>query len=642
MEEPIITAPSGADEPSLGYTLPMLLDEACRANPNATAFNQAVGDGWQATATTDFRAAANELALGLLDAGRERSDHIGMYMRSNVPFCLADMGALLAGCVDIPIYLSHSSDLIRHALEDGDAQALFVDDVELLEEILPVINQVPQVEHVYMSGTAADRSHRRFQERLEGATLFTVAELRMRGRQHLSENPDAPERLREKLDPKDLATIIYTSGTTGHPKGVMLTHENLSSNAVDAFGGLPEIGRGNEETIISFLPLTHVFQRMMYYGYMYYGHSVYFTTPDRVAVVLREIRPTLFTTVPRLLEKVYEKILEKGQELSGLQQWLFDAALGVARRHRLGRTPPLRDRLLTPLVDLTVFRKWRQALGGRVKFIISGGAALRPELIHIFDAAGVTILQGYGLTETSPVITFTRADDNRPGTVGVPIAGVEVTIAKDNEILTRGPHVMKGYYKQPNETAKVIDDSGWFHTGDLGAIDDGHLKITGRKKSLFKLSTGKYVIPQPLEAELQHEPLVEKALVLGEGRKFCSALIFPNIQHLTRFAQDHGLDTRKSLDELVDDPVIQERFREIVEEANREMPPWSTIKRFAVIPRELTVEGGLLTPTMKVRRPRVQEEFQDEIDKLYEAALEDEIGDEVSSQSYSEDAVEET
>ncbi len=642
MKDPILTAPSGAEGPSLGYTLPMLLDEACRSNSNSSAFNQSVGDDWETMSTTEFRTAADELALGLLDVGRERGDHIGMYMRSDVPFCLADMAALLAGCVDIPIYLSHSSDLVEHALVDGEASAIFVSDEGLLEEVIPVLNDVPAVEQVYLfPGSGASRQTR-LRDRLQSAELFTVADLRDRGRRRRAEQPDAPQRLREQIEPEDVATIIYTSGTTGHPKGVMLTHQNLSSNAIDSFAGLPEVGRGDEETIISFLPLTHVFQRMMYYGYMHYGHSVYFTTPDRVAVDLREVRPTLFTTVPRLLEKVYEKIVERGTSLSGFEKKIFDAALGLARRHRIGESPSLQDRLLKPLVDRLVFQKWREALGGRVNFIISGGAALRPELIHIFDAAGITILQGYGLTETSPVISFTRAHDNRPGTVGVPIAGVEAAIGEDDEILTRGPHVMKGYYKQPEETRKVIDPDGWFHTGDLGAIENGHLRITGRKKSLFKLSTGKYVIPQPLETKLQHDPLIEKALILGEGRKFCSALIFPNLKQLTRFAQDHGLDTRKSLDELIDAPAVQERFQEIVDAANRDMPPWSTVKKFVVIPQELTVEGGLLTPTMKVRRPRVQETFQDEIDALYRTAFEDEIGDEVPSESYSEDTVEGT
>lgn len=591
--------------------------------------------------TTEFREAAEDLALGLQAVGLARGDHVGMYMHSDVPFCLTDMGVLLAGCVNIPIYLSHSEDLIRFTLEDGDARAVWVSGPELLDELLPVINELESIEYVFLADSNPAGIQERYGEELKHAHIYTSRQLRERGRARRSEGAGAGEQLREQIQPEDLATIIYTSGTTGQPKGVMLTHQNLSSNVIDSFRGLPEIGRGADETVLSFLPLSHVFQRTMLYGYMYYGHSVYFTTPDRVAVDLREVRPTLFTTVPRLLERVYEKILEKGEQLTGLRKRLFDMALAVARRHRVGTSPSGFDRLLHPLADRTVFRRWREALGGRVKFVISGSAALRPELIHVFDAAGVTILEGYGLTETSPVVSFSRAGDIRPGTVGVPIAGVEVRIAEDGEILTRGPHVMKGYYKRPEETDEVIDEEGWLHTGDLGAIEGGHLKITGRKKSLFKLSTGKFVVPQPLESTLQEAPLVDKALVIGEGRKFCSALLFPNLQQLTQFVQRQGLDSRKSLEELVGHSVVRQRFQEIVNEANQQMPPWSTIKQFAVIPRELTVEGGLLTPTMKVRRKRVEEEFSDEIGELYRRSEEDELGTEVASGNYSSSTVEE-
>jgi long-chain acyl-CoA synthetase len=406
---------------------------------------------------------------------------------------------------------------VRYVVEHSGARVAVASDRGLLETLLPLGGDLDLLEYLLRAEEIDESAREEVEGRLEATQLVTVAELRVRGAERLADEPEAPRRLREQLQPDDLATIIYTSGTTGEPQGVELTHQNVTSNALDSFAGLSGLERGPQEVAISFLPLTHVFQRTMQYGFMNYGHTVYFTEPEDLGRHFPEVKPTIFATVPRILERVLEKIQMRGGELEGWRRRIFDFAMERARDHEVGRSYGPWDRALHTLADFFVYRRWRNAVGGRTRFIISGGAALRPEIVELFDAAGITILQGYGLTETSPVISFNRPEDNRPGTVGVPIAGVEAKIAEDGEILTRGPHVMRGYYDDEAATREVIDEDGWFHTGDVGAIEDGHLRVTDRKKSLFKLSTGKYVIPQPLENSLDAEFLVDRALVVGRG-----------------------------------------------------------------------------------------------------------------------------
>jgi long-chain acyl-CoA synthetase len=315
---------------------------------------------------------------------------------------------------------------------------------------------------------------------------------------------------------------------------------------------------------------------------------------------------------------VYAGIRKRIMGLSGLQKRIGEWALTLAEQYRLDEQMSGVYEMKRAVADRLVYSKWREALGGRTKYIVIGGAALQPSLANTFGAAGITLLQGYGLTETSPVITYTRPQRNKPGTVGEPLPGVEVTIAEDGEILTRGPHVMKGYYKQPEKTEEVLSGEGWFHTGDIGEVDEeGFLKITDRKKDLFKLSTGKYVMPQPIENRLGSEPLIDKAVVVGSDRKFCSALLFPSEDQVRAQAAELGLDAEQSLDALLQEAAIIDEARTLVREANEGMDPWSTVKRFALIPDELTVESELLTPTLKVRRPKVHEIYAGEIDALY-------------------------
>lgn len=617
MAGPIYTAPPGTGTSVRGVTLTEALYDACERFDNPAALNQPVDGGWQPFSLHAFRQQAEETALGLRALGLERGGRVGLFMESDVYFCIADMGCLLAGLVDVPIYLTHEPEALRYVLEHSGAEAVVVSDDELLKGIVEVLPETPEVRFVIQAqGEGAV-------EMPEGVEHLTLEAIRERGRAAMDEQPDAIERLRAVVEPSDLATIIYTSGTTGRPKGVMLTHENISFNGLTSFSGLGDAYRAGPEgeTAISFLPLTHIFARALHYAYLAHGTSVYFTTPDDLAEAMKDVQPTYFASVPRVLEKVYASILGKATTLSGVKRLLLVWAISLARRYELGQEPQGLYALQLSIAEKLVFSKWREALGGRIRYLIVGGAALSPEIANVFAAAGIVSLQGYGLTETSPVIAFNRPGRNRAGTVGEPLPDVEVRIAEDGEILTRGPHVMQGYYRDEEKTAKVMEPGGWFHTGDVGEFtDDGFLRITDRKKDLFKLSTGKYVMPQPLENQLSAHPLIEQAVVIGSNRRFCAALIFPNEDALRTYAANHGLDPETSIDALLARNRIRHVYQRLVDRANRGMDPWSTIKRFALVPARLTVDNGMLTPTMKVKRRVIDERFADEIDALYEEA----------------------
>lgn len=609
----IYTAPPGTGTLTLGKTLPALLYDTAGRLDNPAFMNQPrPGGGWLTYSVSRFRDESEEIALGLLAHGLERGDRVALFMESDLYFALADMGCLIAGLVDVPIYLTHADDAIRYVIEHAGAKALFVSNDAALEQVLPLLPGTAVHTVVVAEGDASAKAP-------EGVTLRTLESIRAEGRQRHA--PGAISTLMSQLSANDLATIIYTSGTTGTPKGVLLTHENISSNGLASINGLGDFRDGAGETGLSFLPMTHIFQRTMHYCYVAYGSTVYFCKPEEVGVKAREVHPTTFATVPRVLEKVYASLLEKAETLTGVRGRLMRWALHLARQYRLGTEPSGLYKLQLALADRLVFAKWREALGGRIKYIIVGGAALSPEIANIMAAAGIPCLQGYGLTETSPVITYNRPTRNRAGTVGEPLPGVEVKIAEDGEIVTRGPNVMQGYYKAEDKTAEVIDDEGWFHTGDVGEFtDEGRLVITDRKKDLFKLSTGKYVMPQPLESRLTAEPLIEQAVVVGAGYKFTTALIFPDQAALRTYAGRKGLGEDTPLETLLTHPTIVARYQKLVDRANRGMDAWNTIKHFRLVADHLTIDNGMLTPTLKLRRAAVHKRFEQEIERLYAEA----------------------
>ena len=615
MPGPIHTAPDTAGPAIRGKTLPDILYAACERYTNDTALNQPSNGGWTPLPLDDFRAQSEELALGFLDVGLERGEKVALLLESDVNFCLADMGCLLAGLIDVPVYLSTAPEQMQYVINHAEARAIVAADAEQLAVAASILPDLPNVHTLIVCTDAIPDDA---PEMPDDVDLLTLSDVRARGRATTDNIKASIAQLREKIHPEDLATLIYTSGTTGLPKGVMLTHENLSSNALTAISELTGFNDGPDgEVIISFLPLTHVFARTLHYAFLSRGVSVYFTTPDDLVEALPKVQPTAFASVPRVLEKVYAGIQKKIMEMEGLQKSIGSWAMGVARRYDMRSQGGLFYTLQRSVADALVFSKWRDALGGSVKYIVVGGAALQPDLANTLAAAGITTLQGYGLTETSPVISFTRPERNKPGTVGEPLPGVEVHIADDGEILTRGPHVMQGYFKAPEKTDKVMTDD-WFHTGDVGEFDgEGFLKITDRKKDLFKLSTGKYVMPQPIENRLGSHPLIDKAVVIGNSRKFCAALIFPTEDQVRARARNMGLDDAQPFADLLDEPKIVSFFEDLVAEANEGMDHWSTVKRFALIPDELTIESGLLTPTLKVKRPKIREAYADEMEALY-------------------------
>lgn len=598
-----------------GRTLPSLLYHAAVTYPNPLAFVQRSEETWKPYSTDEFRDAAEETALGLSACGLNPGDRVALYMDSDVYFCLVDMGCLIAGLVDVPIYLTHTQDTVAYVLDHADVHAVIVSDRSRLNEILAVINSCSTVHIVILveDDAASDRPDLK-----ESIALRSLREIRSIGKNMNELDPTAVRELSDNLQPNDLATIIYTSGTTGRPKGVMLTHENIASNALTCHDALTGYVSGADgEVLLSFLPLTHVFARTNYYLALSQGTALYFTTPDDLVRDMQDVRPTMLITVPRVLEKVYARIQERSNSTNGLKGRIARWGLSLAQQavNHSGVLGRLRQRVADPLV----YKRWRAVFGGRLKFLISGGAALSKEIAEVFAKAGIPVLQGYGLTETSPVITFNRPGENRPGTVGCPVAGVEIRLAEDGEILTRGPHVMAGYFQDEKRTQDVLSPDGWFATGDIGEISpDGFLTLTDRKKDLFKLSTGKYVTPQLLENRMAVSPLVEQAVVVGAGHKYAAALIFPEPSAIKSLATALKMDGAVSTADRITDEQIIARFREIVECANQNMPHWSTIKRFEIIPDEVSVANGLLTPTLKIRRGAVRERYADRIEQMYQ------------------------
>jgi long-chain acyl-CoA synthetase len=598
MERPTTaSAPKAASSGAvLGRTLVSLLDEACDKHPNPTAFNERTSSGWVPMSNTTFRERSENMALGMLEhLGLNKGDAVAFFTHSDLSYCIPDMACLTAGLVTVPIYLTHSPEAIKFILGQSEAKVLIVSDDALLAKIKPVLQHTPLVKQVILR---------------ESKTEMDFGKLEEKGKTVRQGNPNKLNDLKSQVKPHDLATIIYTSGTTGLPKGVMLTHENISSNAVSSALAMTGYEFG-KEVALSFLPLTHIFARTLQYFCIWTSTSIYYSHPDLVREHYKEVKPTFFAAVPRVIEKAYERILATGASLTGAKKKLFDWSLALARRYEVGKEPTGLYKVQLDLASRLVFSKWREALGGRVKYAVLGGAATRPELVNIFGAAGVNLLQGYGLTETSPVVSFNRPGKNRPGTSGTALEGVEIKISEEGEILTRGPHVMKGYYKNPEATKEVMTDDGWFRTGDLGEMDkDGYLKITGRIKNLFKLSTGKYVMPQPLEEKLESSSLIDVAQIVGDSEKYCGALLFINRTFLENMTSQKGVEALKS-------PEVKTHLTELFNEANKGLSSWETLKKVALILDELTIDNGMLTPKLSVKRHEVVERYKAYIDELY-------------------------
>ena len=549
-------------------------------------------------------------ALGLHQLGVRPGDRVALLAESCPEWSLTDYAILATGGITVPIYPTQSVEQVGYILRDSGARVLFISTHKQLRRIQPALESLKQPPQLILFESTRDEE------------VMSLAALETRGLEAHTRQPELYSSLSAQVRPADLATIIYTSGTTGEPKGVMLTHRNIVSNVLQARTAV----RPREDDIaLSFLPLSHIFERTVLYVFLYLGVQICFARGvETVAEDIKEIRPTLATAVPRLFEKIYAQINKTAAAAAPWQQKVFQRALKVGREWAVlkdkGEHISVSLTLQHRMADRMVFQKWRAAVGGRIRFFLSGGAALPPELAYIFSGAGITILQGYGLTETSPVIAVNTLEANRIGTVGRALPGVRVRLAEDNEILVQGDNVMQGYYQMPEETARALEPSNdgvWFHTGDIGEIDaHGFIRITDRKKDLIKTSLGKYIAPQMIENLIRGIPLVEQVIVIGNERKFPSALIVPQFDALRAYAASLSINLTDRA-ELVRHPRLIEFFKKKVDVVTKDLAPHEKIKKIALLDQEFTIEGGELTPTLKVRRKHVEEKYRELIDALY-------------------------
>ena len=557
---------------------------------------------WVATSTQEYIDSANKISRALLRMGVEPNDKVAIISMTNrTEWNIVDIGVLQIGAQNVPIYPTISDEEYAYVLNHSESKYCFVSCQEVYDKVKSIEDKVPSLQGVYSFDELDNCPN--WREVLKTGEDFS--------------NQSDVERLMEAVKPEDLATLIYTSGTTGRPKGVMLSHENIVSNALESSERLP-IADGQVRAL-SFLPVCHIYERMLMYLYQYRSVAIYFAESlETISENLKETEPHVMTAVPRLLEKVFDKIMAKGDELSGIKKTLFFWAVKVGLKYEpYGQNGWLYERKLK-LARKLIFSKWKAGLGGNLELIASGSAALQPRLARIFNAAEMGVMEGYGLTETSPVISVNDMRDGgfKIGTVGRPIGRTDVKIADDGEICIKGPQVMMGYYKDPELTAEVLKN-GYFHTGDIGEIDtDGFLKITDRKKQMFKTSGGKYVAPQLLENRFKQSPFIEQIMVVGEGEKMPAALIQPNYDYLFEWAEKNEITYGENSD-IVMNPTVQEKFQTEVDQANADFAKWEKVKQFRLTPDVWNVDDGHLTPTMKLRRKIIKEKYIDLYNDIY-------------------------
>ena len=548
---------------------------------------------WVVTSSQEFVDKSNAVSRALLRMGVKANDKIAVISMTNrTEWNIMDIGVLQVGAQNVPIYPTISEEDYAYILNHSESTYVFVSCEEVYQKVKAVRDQIPSLKEVYSFDKLSDCKH--WGELLElGADDSNQSEVEAR---------------KDAVQPEDLATLIYTSGTTGRPKGVMLSHWNIVSNTLASKERVPfEHGASS----LSFLPICHIFERMVMYLYLYCGISVYFAEGlDKIGDNLKEVKPNVMTVVPRLLEKVYDKIIARGAELTGIKKGLFFWAVELGLKYEPYEANGWWYEKKLGLARKLIFSKWKESLGGNLETMVSGSAALQPRLARVFGAAGIPVMEGYGLTETSPVISVNdqRNAGWKIGSVGRIIDDVEVKIADDGEILCKGPNVMMGYYKDPEKTAEVIKD-GYFHTGDIGEIDaEGFLKITDRKKEMFKTSGGKYVAPQLLENRFKQSRFIEQIMVVGEGEKMPAALIQPNYEFLYEWADRHNITLGANSDIVVNEKVLA-RYQKEVDEANESFAKWEKVKQFRLTPDVWSVDDGHLTPTMKLRRKIIREKY---------------------------------
>ena len=564
---------------------------------------------WKKYSTQEIKQLVDSLSMGLLKAGIgyqdgsiEGRDKVAVLSNNRPEWLVLDLAVQQTGAVLTPIYPTISVHELEFILNDASIKLVFVSDQDLYNKVQSIREKTPSVQAVY--------TFNEIQEALNWKDLLQSVE---------ADDVDALNNSKAQVKGNELATILYTSGTTGFPKGVMLSHHNILDNIMNVEELLIPIC-GASDRALSFLPLNHIFERVISYVYIFRGVSIYYAESlDTVGENLKEVKPNLFSTVPRLLEKVYEKIMNKGRELTGIKNNLFFWAVGVGSKFEVDKDLGIGYKVQLAIANKLIFSKWREALGGNVKAIVTGAAACQVRLLKVFTAAQITIMEGYGLTETSPVISVNHYDSSgrRFGTVGKVIRNVEVKLAEDGEICCKGSNVMMGYYKRPDLTDECIDKDGWFHTGDIGVCVEGDfLKITDRKKEIFKTSGGKYVAPQPIENKMKESSFIEQMIVIGAERKFTAALIVPAFANLTTWCEKQGIEATSN-EQMINHPRVQEYYKTIIEKFNPQFNPVEQVKKFELLNSEWTINGGELTPTLKLKRKVIMEKYADAVERIY-------------------------
>ncbi len=568
--------------------------------PQDIAFSDKKNGKWEHVSTSKYIERANQLSRAFIQLGVKAGDKIALISNNRSEWHICDIAIQQVGAIGVPIYPTISSSDYEFIFNDAGITYCFVSNQELFDKINLIKDKVPTFKDIYSF------------EKLDNVKNWIDLLIK--------ENDEYDKEIelrKSNIKPSDLVTIIYTSGTTGNPKGVMLTHLNIISNLE---GSLPRLPIDYNASALSFLPICHVYERMIVYLYQYVGISVYFAESiETVGDNLKEVKPNVFTAVPRLLEKVYDKIIAKGEALSGIKKKLFFWAVSVGNRYKeTGNGFFYKMKL--GIARKLIFSKWKEALGGNVAVVPCGSAALQPRLARIFMAAGIPVLEGYGLTETSPVLSVNYLGEGNLmfGTTGKPLDNVQIKIAEDGEILAKGPNVMQGYYNQPEKTKEVFTDDGWFRTGDIGVIENGgFIRITDRKKEMFKTSGGKYIAPQIMENKFKESRFIEQIMVIGENQKHPAALIVPSFEFIIEWKKRKGIECGDSFEEIATNPQVIERIQREIDIFNEQFGDWERIKKIEIIPAQWTIDSNELTPTMKPKRKVINEKYKSYIDKIY-------------------------
>ncbi len=568
----------------------------------ADALAAKIDGRWVKHSAADFIRHVDEVSYGLLAMGVRKGDKIATLSNNRPEWNFLDLGMMRIGAIHVPVYPTISASDLHFILKDAEVSYVFVSSQELWDKVESVTKDVEGIKGMFSFDRITGKPH--------------WSEIAEKGRQH--PDPAAVKSICDSIGANDLATLLYTSGTTGFPKGVMLSHNNIVSQLYAARHLAPV---DEHSRALSFLPLNHVYERVLSYLYMFLGVGIYYAESiEKVADNLKEVQPEIFGCVPRLFEKVYDRIVSKGAELSGIKKRLFFWALDLGLKYEInGANGPVYE-LQLKIARKLIFSKWQEALGGKVKAAVSGGAALQPRLARVFWAAGIPILEGYGLTETSPVICVNTLDPGglKFGTVGKTIDKVTVRIADDGEILTKGPNVMLGYYKRPDLTDEMIDKDGWLHTGDIGEMVEGkYLRITDRKKEIFKTSGGKYIVPQAIENKLKESRFIEQAMVIGENRNFAAALVVPNFIFLREWCARKEITIPATNEELIAMERVKNRMTKEVEEVNKKLGSYETIKKIELLPREWSIEKGEMTPKLSLKRKVILEANASLVERIY-------------------------